>query len=94
MIIIFFIIISLIIWYFLSKSILEKWALIVIIAGAISNFVDRLIHESVTDFIYFHYNQYYFPAFNIADIAISMGVVIMIIATYMTYKYKVINKNE
>ena len=88
------IIIFLIIWFNISKSFLERWGLIIVIAGAFGNYIDRLISGVVTDFIYFNYSSYYWPAFNIADIAISLGVFILIIATYKNYRDSVIVKNE
>lgn len=49
-----------------------------VIAGGFSNFVDRVPYGPVTDFIYFHYGAYSFPVFNIADIAISVGAMIIL----------------
>ncbi len=44
-----------------------------ILGGALGNVIDRIWLGSVVDFIHFHWNQAYFPAFNIADSAISAG---------------------
>ena len=82
------VIVILIYWFFIADKIIEKWALIIIISGAFGNFIDRLLHNHVVDFLYFHYKSYYWPAFNIADIAITIGVAILIISTYRTYKYR------
>ena len=49
-----------------------------ILGGALGNLFDRLFLGHVTDFLYFHFNDYYWPAFNVADSAITIGVVIMI----------------
>ena len=50
-----------------------------LIGGALGNFLDRIINGSVLDFIVVNYNQIYFPAiFNIADIMISFGVLLII----------------
>ena len=86
------VIIVLIYWFFIADKIIEKWGLIIIIAGASGNFIDRLLHNHVVDFLYFHYKSYYWPAFNFADIAITIGVIILIIATYRTYKYRLNNE--
>ena len=48
------------------------------LGGAIGNLSDRLSLGHVTDFLYFHYNDYYWPAFNIADTAITIGALIII----------------
>jgi lipoprotein signal peptidase len=85
--IISFVISILIIWYKKSINHLEKWGLAIVISGAFGNLIDRIIHGYVIDFIYINYDKYYWPAFNIADIAISVGIVILIIATFVNYKY-------
>tara|TARA_X000000368_G_C22762240_1_gene593283 strand:- start:134 stop:604 length:471 start_codon:yes stop_codon:yes gene_type:complete len=62
---------------------MELIGYILIIGGAIGNFIDRIINGSVLDFIILNYNQIYFPAvFNIADIMISLGA-FLIITNYM-----------
>lgn len=54
-------------------------ALSLILGGALGNLVDRAVQGYVVDFIVVHYNQYYFPAFNVADSAISIGACVLII---------------
>ncbi|MGH8147266.1 MAG: signal peptidase II [Rhodanobacteraceae bacterium] len=49
-----------------------------IIGGALGNLVDRLVHGRVTDFIQVYWHAWYFPAFNVADSAITVGAVILI----------------
>ena len=56
----------------------EKWALVLILTGAISNIVDRAVNNYVLDFIFLHYKDFYWPAFNLADIYISLGILIII----------------
>ena len=56
-----------------SKDLLEKWGLFIIISGALSNIIDRIINGYVIDFIYLHISNFYWPAFNFADIYISIG---------------------
>lgn len=53
-------------------------AFCLIIGGAVGNVIDRLVHGAVVDFLYFHYQQYGWPAFNLADSAISVGVALML----------------
>ncbi len=50
-----------------------------ILGGAIGNLIDRLTHGYVVDFILVHYNQYNFPAFNIADSALFCGAALWIL---------------
>jgi len=53
-------------------------ALALVIAGAIGNVIDRIEHGYVVDFIHVHWQQAYFPAFNIADSAITVGAVLLL----------------
>ena len=53
-------------------------ALVFVMAGAIGNVIDRIEHGYVVDFIHVHWQQAYFPAFNIADAAITAGAVLLI----------------
>ncbi len=55
------------------------WALALILGGALGNVVDRLLHGYVVDFIQVHAGGWYFPSFNIADSAISIGAVLLIL---------------
>lgn len=50
-----------------------------ILGGAIGNVIDRLVHGHVVDFLLFHYERWFFPAFNIADTAITIGAVLLIV---------------
>jgi len=54
-------------------------ALALILGGAIGNLIDRALQGYVVDFIVVHYESYYFPAFNIADAAISSGAALLIL---------------
>ena len=65
--------------YLNSSDTLERWGLFIIICGAIGNIVDRTINGYVIDFLYLHINQYYWPAFNFADIYISIGIIMIIV---------------
>ncbi|MCU7875203.1 MAG: signal peptidase II [Candidatus Thiodiazotropha sp. (ex Lucinoma borealis)] len=59
----------------------ERWiavALSLIIGGAIGNVIDRILFGQVIDFLHFHYQGHYWPAFNVADSAITVGVAIML----------------
>ncbi len=69
------------IFYMLIKSTnhMEKWGFTVIIAGALSNIADRALNGYVTDFIYLHYQDFYWPAFNFADIYISVGICVIVL---------------
>ena len=62
-----------------SNDDLESWGLFIIVCGAMANIVDRFINGYVIDFIYFHVNKFYWPAFNFADIYISIGIIMIIL---------------
>ena len=49
-----------------------------IIGGALGNMADRIIHGAVVDFVSLHYAGYYWYVFNLADIWISLGVVLLV----------------
>ena len=66
----------------------EKWGLTLIIAGAISNIFDRAINNYVLDFIYLHYKDFYWPAFNFADVYITLGVLMIIFQIVKEFKKK------
>ncbi|ALV08053.1 signal peptidase II [Roseateles depolymerans] len=53
-------------------------ALSLILGGAVGNVVDRLLHGYVVDFLQFHWNQWYYPSFNVADSAITVGAVLLV----------------
>ena len=69
-----------------SKDLLEKWGLFIIISGALSNIIDRIINGYVIDFIYLHISNFYWPAFNFADIYISIGILMVIINIIIKFK--------
>ncbi len=54
-------------------------ALTLILGGALGNVIDRIWHGYVVDFIQVHYHASYFPAFNIADSAITLGAICLIL---------------
>ena len=60
----------------------EKWseiALVFILGGAIGNLVDRIRLGYVVDFIGLHYRSWQFPAFNLADVAITIGAMMLLL---------------
>ena len=58
---------------------LFSFAMACILGGAIGNVIDRLLHGHVIDFVDMHYAGWHFPAFNIADSAITIGAVCLIL---------------
>lgn len=58
---------------------IAQFALTGILAGAVGNIIDRIRFDSVVDFLDFYLGSYHWPAFNIADSAISIGVAILVV---------------
>jgi signal peptidase II len=56
-----------------------SWALALILGGAVGNVIDRVLHGYVVDFIQVHYGSAYFPSFNVADSAITVGAILLIL---------------
>lgn len=54
-------------------------SLALILGGALGNVIDRVLHAHVIDFLLFYWRDWYFPAFNIADIAITCGAILLIL---------------
>ena len=54
-------------------------ALSLILGGALGNLIDRIAYGYVVDFLSFHWNSHYFPAFNLADSAITLGAALLIL---------------
>lgn len=68
--------------YFVRSVPSQQWLLLSalggILGGAAGNFIDRAVAGEVTDFLYFHWRDYYWPAFNVADSFISIGMVVLL----------------
>jgi len=54
-------------------------ALTLILGGAIGNVIDRVVYGHVVDFLLFYWRDWYFPAFNLADVGISCGAVLLVL---------------
>jgi len=78
-IIIFFVITCLVIWLYRSNSILEKTSLSLIIGGAFGNLFDRIKYNAVPDFIDMHYNDFHWFVFNVSDIIITIGILMLLL---------------
>ena len=64
------------------ERILLQWALAVVTGGILGNLADRIFRGHVVDFIDFHIQEtFYWPAFNVADSAITVGIALLLIDT-------------
>jgi lipoprotein signal peptidase len=80
--------IGVMIWYMIYKD-PGKWtrvALAFMIAGAAGNLIDRLLLGHVRDFLHFYIFSYDFPIFNVADSALTIGVILLIIGSFLEEK--------
>jgi signal peptidase II len=78
----------LIVWMLKSHSgqKLFSFAMACILGGAIGNVIDRLVHGYVVDFLDFHWGSTHFPAFNVADSAITIGAACLILDELLRVK--------
>ncbi|MDF2799138.1 MAG: lspA [Devosia sp.] len=77
--IMFVAVVALAIWWVRADSALLRLGLALCIGGALSNGVDRLIYGAVADFFHFHWGTLSFYIFNLADVAITFGVVLLLL---------------
>lgn len=59
------------------------FALTCIMGGAVGNVLDRLLHGYVVDMVDFHIGRWHFPAFNVADSAITLGVIFLLLDEFL-----------
>ncbi len=64
-------------------------AIALILGGAIGNLIDRVSLGYVVDFIHVYYKNSHFPAFNIADSAITLGTILLLIDTFFLEKHRI-----
>ncbi len=78
-------VISVLVAIYLARNVrrtppLMNAALALILAGAVGNMIDRLLHRFVIDFIHFQWGSFNFPVFNVADSAVVIGAVLLFIS--------------
>lgn len=74
------------IWLWKSMTRFTSIATGMVLGGAIGNILDRLLYGAVVDFLDFHLDAWHWPAFNIADSAICVGVCLLIIESFLPKK--------
>jgi signal peptidase II len=82
------IIISLVLlaWLLVTVSVVTKLALSLILGGAVGNIIDRIRFGAVIDFVDIHFMDFHWPAFNIADSAITIGVALFLLDSFFEKK--------
>ncbi|MFT3905812.1 MAG: signal peptidase II [Steroidobacteraceae bacterium] len=63
-------------------------ALAMILSGAIGNLIDRMRLGYVNDFVQVHWGEHYFPAFNVADSAITVGAILLLLDAWLAARHK------
>tara|TARA_B100001121_G_C18653469_1_gene605265 strand:- start:565 stop:1062 length:498 start_codon:yes stop_codon:yes gene_type:complete len=81
-------IISFIFFMIIKSKGLERYALSMILGGALGNVFDRILYKRVPDFLDFHVENFHWFIFNIADIFITIGVIFMISLEFITINNK------
>lgn len=66
-------------WLRSAESRLTASAIGLVMGGALGNLIDRIFYQAVADFLDFHVAGYHWPAFNVADSAITVGVALLIL---------------
>ncbi len=71
-----------------KKMVVLPVAIALILGGALGNLIDRITLGYVVDFIHVYYQNHHFPAFNIADSAITLGTILLLIDTFFLEKQR------
>ena len=66
---------------FRARHPLERAGLALVVGGALGNIIDRLRQGAVTDFLDLYWRDWHWPTFNVADIAITLGAVLILVAS-------------
>ena len=76
------IVIIFLLYVFAQSERIDKFIYSIIIGGALGNFFDRLAYKAVPDFIDLHYNNFHWLTFTVADIFITIGILIFIVRSF------------
>ncbi len=80
--------VGLLIISFMTRSKIIAFGISMIVAGAIGNIIDRIMLGAVVDFLDFHWQDYHFPIFNVADISICIGCALFAYGEYKLHSSK------
>ena len=70
---------ALLVWWWRASDGLTRFGLMLAVGGALSNALDRLLYGAVADFFHLHWQDWSFYIFNIADVAITFGVLLLVL---------------
>jgi signal peptidase II len=71
-----------------AQNMLLRMGLALVMGGAVGNLFDRIVHGTVTDFVEVHMGEHYFPAFNVADSAITIGACLLLLDMWYSRERK------
>tara|TARA_R110002124_G_scaffold287216_1_gene471456 strand:+ start:149127 stop:149693 length:567 start_codon:yes stop_codon:yes gene_type:complete len=77
---------GLMVWLIKAEDANTRTSLVLIIAGAIGNIIDRIRFEAVIDFVDIYFGEWHYPAFNLADSCIVIGVLLLVINSLVSGK--------
>lgn len=69
------------VWWWREANPIARFGLAMILGGAIANLIDRVMRGAVTDFLDLHIAGLHWPTFNLADAALSVGVIVLLVAS-------------
>lgn len=69
-----------------EKDLWTKYGYSIVISGAFGNIIDRFLHRGVIDFLDFYYKNFHYPAFNVADSLVFIGVCLIIFRQFFVKK--------
>ena len=78
-----FIVIIVVFWMLLKSKGLEKYGFIFVFGGSLGNVYDRMFYSAVPDFIDIYYKNFHWFIFNVADIFITLGVIVLILNEFV-----------
>ena len=71
-----------------AQNMLLRMGLALVMGGAVGNLFDRIVHGTVTDFVEVHVGEHFFPAFNVADSAITIGACLLLLDMWYSRERK------
>ena len=74
-------------WFTPSRDRILLVALALVVGGAVGNLIDRVTSGAVTDFLDVYIGLHHWPSFNVADSAISIGIVLMAIDSFRPHRH-------
>lgn len=75
-------VVILLVYYFTLSNKIDKFIYTTIVGGALGNLYDRIVYKAVPDFVDIHYENFHWFTFNVADIFITIGIIILLTSSF------------